>query len=536
MKIPVYDQQVVPNQGMATSRITPDTKGTGIAQIGEGLQNLAIALNNRQKVKAQAWFTQASSQADLDLNQILNEQQKTTQPGAEGFGKTYLEAFDKYKSQAVANAPAHAKPLMEAHLAKTREAYGLHAMRYETEEGNRYMGQQFDEGVSASSKLVSATPELFEREMGKFASTAAQMATDPQTRAALNETARKNLAWNAVTGEIDRNPGADSFTGKAWDLLTADEQDRAQTYAKQKKNEFKTQKQANLFIGVSQEVINTAPLLPGDNIDLAAAEAKGLKIFKQNGVTLDAEQQLQYRAQLEHVRSNRLADIKVKRDIAKATGFAKLDKYGGDLQRLYAEHPELSNQPQEVKDALNKYAGVVASGGTREVDWVAYTALINDPALLKKTNVDSLRDKFTDNQANDLIRIQTQLNKGLPEQNLLSDSALAKRLAVEAGYANDADHGKIFSLVQSAINQERVTTGKEVSQKRVEELTKEAVYKKVKEDNFLWFDKKMPSAYDLLKDADPDDLAQVDAKLKERGEELSDINRARMLKDIQDSQ
>jgi len=52
MKIPVYDQQVVPNQGMATSRITPDTKGAGIAQIGEGLQNLAVALNNRQKVKA----------------------------------------------------------------------------------------------------------------------------------------------------------------------------------------------------------------------------------------------------------------------------------------------------------------------------------------------------------------------------------------------------------------------------------------------------------------------------------------------------
>jgi len=494
-----------------------------LAAIGEGLQNLAVALNQRDKAKAQAYFAEASSTADLDLAKILEDSKKNALPGADGFPKTYLSKFDKYKEKAISNAPGQReKELMAAHLARTREAYGLQAMKFENEEGYRHMGEQFDKGVDTSSKIVSLTPELFERELGKFTMTAEQMAATPEQRAALKEIARSKLAMNAVTGSIDRNPSGDNLSGKAYDLLTTEEQAKVKHYANQKKNEFKAQKMASLFIDVSKEVVNTAPMMAGDLIDLPKAKAQALSVMNKNGVSLDGEQKLQLESYIERVASDRERDVKRKREVTTATLFAKLDQNGGDYQALVAENPWLENQPTEIKTRINNYAGVVATGGTKVTDWQAYNQLIDNPDLLKIANIDALSDKFNAKEKANLIKIQKALNDGMPEQNLIGTTSLVKKMLEDAGVKDDEKQGKMFSLLQSAIDQEIALTGKkQIPQPRIKELAADLLVDQIVKDKYLWFDMSTSTA-DL--EIPETELPKIKEALIEAGMPISDYN------------
>jgi hypothetical protein len=522
MKIPVYDQQLVPNQSMGNTRIVADQTGSGMAQIGEGLQNLAVALNSREKVKAQAWFTQASSQADLDLNKMLNEQTKTAQPGAEGFGKTYLEAFDKYKSQAVANAPAHAKSLMEAHLSRTREAYGLQAMKFENDETYRHMGQQFETGLDASVKMVAMTPEKLYDDLGKFVLSAETMAATPEQKTALKELARQKLASSAVMGSIDRNPSGNLEEAPGYSMLTSEEQAKVEAYAKQKKNEFKTQKMASAFIDTSKHVISNMPVLPGDVINVTEAKKQAVNVFKKSGMTLDGEQQLQLESYVEQVAADREREIKRGREVTMATAFAKLDKNGGDYQALLAENPWLANQPTEMKTRLNEYAGTVATGGTKATDWTAYNSLIDTPALLKEANIDAMRDKFNSREYNHLLKLKQELNQPGAEQNLVDNGPMVKQMLKDAGFESEEAQGKFRSLLQTAINQElEITQKKKLPQTRIKELAADLLVEEVTKKRSLWWDATAAGFEVEIPEAE---RARIESALQASGMPVNDYN------------
>jgi hypothetical protein len=521
MKIPVYEQQIVPNQTPDIPRVAVDQSGAGIAAVGEGLLNLAGALHQREKAKSQVWFADASGKADTALRDMLYDQQKRAAPGATNFTDTYLKSVDEYAEKAVNNAPEIVRDRMKAHLAGSRESLAMMAMQYENQEEFRHMGEQFDGAVSTSSKLVTQSPELFENEMGKLLMTVNEMPTTPEGRAGLKENARKGLAWSAVTGEIDRNPAMEKLSGKAFDMLTADEQKRANDYLDSKKREFKTQKQAGAFIEIAKSTVSGASLLPGDNIDIGKAKANAVAAAKKQGLVLDPESQLALETRVEYAIGDRLRDVKNTRDVNTAMMFAELDKNGGDYQAVLEKYPWLSSQPTEMQTRINDYAGAVATGGTRKTDWQAYNMLINNPDALKTANIDAMSDKFNSREKSQLLKLQKGLNDPVAEQNLVTTSSLVKNMLKDAGYEGDEASAKFHSLLQSSIDQELALTGKkQLPQTRVKELAADLLVEQVTSKGIIWDSDE--TAFNI--EVPETEKVKIQASLEAAGLPVSDYN------------
>lgn len=220
-RIPVYQQQVTPNGAPSASRMSASAasaEGRGLQTLGAGLNDIAGAVNRQEQVEfvlekdrieteGRIHAAKAASHLDLDMAEHLQQLQQSAQPGAAGFTPSYLKRFDEYADGALKNAPSpYARNLLQGHIAQTRESYGKAALVWEAAERSRYTGQQVDEGVQLSAKLVNANPANFEREMGKWSATIEGVSLTPDAKAQLKDIARKNLAWSAVVGEIDRNP------------------------------------------------------------------------------------------------------------------------------------------------------------------------------------------------------------------------------------------------------------------------------------------------------------------------------------------
>lgn len=247
-RIPIYDQQQVPSGGLSvpSSQVgAAQAVGRGLQAVGEGLRRLDAGLERRDEVKGALWAAQASSEADLAQSEYLIAKQNEAPPGADGFADQFLKDYDAYAEKALQNAPnQYARTRLQAHLAQSRELYARQALVFQAQESARYQGEQIDTGVQASSKLVTAQPELAERELGKWMLTIDQLEVPPAARAALREQARKNIAWYATVGEIDQNPaawanGAPEGAGATWNLLDADEQAKALRYAEGKLAEIR---------------------------------------------------------------------------------------------------------------------------------------------------------------------------------------------------------------------------------------------------------------------------------------------------------
>lgn len=229
-RIPIYQQRVTPNGPGAPANmqgVRVASEGAGLEAIGRGIGQLADVVERREQVdfslekdrietEGRVWFANASSKADLDQAEYLRQSQQSAKPGAPGFTPEYLKQYDDYAKGAADNAPSQfARQLMQAHLSRSREAYGKAAMAFEAGERARYTGQQIDEGVQTSAKLIYNNPALFENEMGKWGSTINGVAVPEEAKQKMRDVARKNLAWSAIIGSIDRNP-------LAWDERRAE--------------------------------------------------------------------------------------------------------------------------------------------------------------------------------------------------------------------------------------------------------------------------------------------------------------------------
>lgn len=210
-RIPIYEQQLVPNASLPTPRMGVDPTGRGLQALGAGLSDLggAIARKEREKVETEGrvWAAKAASQADLDMAEYLQKRQQEAQPGAPEFTPSFLKEYDTYTEGALKNAPSpFAKSILQAHMAQSREAYGKAALGWEASERARNTGQQIDDGVKMSANLVNANPAWFEREMGKWSSAIQGSSISEAAKQPLREMARKSLVNAAVVSWIDSDP------------------------------------------------------------------------------------------------------------------------------------------------------------------------------------------------------------------------------------------------------------------------------------------------------------------------------------------
>lgn len=241
-RIPIYQQQLVPNAARGGGRISGGGgTGAGLQALGAGLDRMAGALERREEVdtalegqalqmererietEARVWFAKSSSEADLAMTEHLQKTQQVAKPGAPGFTPDFLKSYDEYSGEAVKNAPSQlARQMMQGHLQQSREAFGRAALVWEAGERARYTGQQVDEGVQSSAKLVYGNPEWFEREIGKWTATVNGADIDEQAKEKLRDANRGTLVGAAVKGWIDQNPTAAHTILKDWSKSPGD--------------------------------------------------------------------------------------------------------------------------------------------------------------------------------------------------------------------------------------------------------------------------------------------------------------------------
>jgi hypothetical protein len=224
-----------------------------VADVLERKEQLAFTLEKeRIETEGKIWAASASSKADLDMAGFLETRKQEAKPGAANFTPEFLKGFDEYSEGALKNAPSqYAKTLLKAQMDRSREAYGRSALVWEAGERTRYTGEQIDTGVQNAAKLVYGNPEWFDQEMGKWGSTIDGAAVPADAKAKMRDVARKNLAWSAVSGQVDRDPKTwlaltDDERGTAWNMLTLPEQQKALEYADRKLNEQRQELALNL--------------------------------------------------------------------------------------------------------------------------------------------------------------------------------------------------------------------------------------------------------------------------------------------------
>ena len=215
----------------------------------------------------------------------------------------------------------------------------------------------------------------------------------------------------------------------------------------------------------------------------------------------------------------------VERDRARAqentasTMLEALDKNGGDLQELRKTMPaEFDKLPRAVVDRVQKYAGAVATGETRETDWVAYTDLVQNPRALVAVNLSAVRDKFSAPEYNQLVKLQDAtkkaIEKGLPDQTIMGDMAVVKGMLSDAKITDNKKEGMFFAALQREMDMRREANGgKPLKQAEIKEIAADLLVKEVTSKGLLW-DSKTP-AFEIT--VPPVERAKIQAALESRG-------------------
>lgn len=556
-RIPVYEQQIAPSASRGNIRA-----GNAVVDLGgvaRGMDQVAGALENRDQIafalekqriedEGRIWAAKATSEFDLSMAEHLKNRQTAAEPGAKGFWKSYLDDYDKVASEAVKNAPSkYAAGIMQAHTLKSRELYGKSAIAWEDRERERKENADFEDGVNTSAQLVQANPALFEQEMGKWAGTAAGTAATPEVKEKRRDFAKNTLAMATIKGWVDQNPQVAGDVLQAWQkgvepgdqpmfdvniggkkarlplgMLDPKQQQEIMAYVGQKEREFKTETMANTFIGAARAAVAGAGLIGGETVNIATAKANALQAAEATLGKLDEVERLQLEGYVEKLATDRQQEVRVRRDASMASLFNQLEQNGGDYQAVLAANPWVSGQSAEFRMRLNDYAGKVATGGTRETDWQAYNMLVEDPALLKSTNLDAMKDKFNSSEFVQLKKLQESLVNDTPEQEVRSTTSLLNQMLAEAGYKrNEKVQGRFFSLLQESVDQELAATGKKkLPQARVKELAADLLVKDVTSKGILFDTEKRGVAIEVP----ANERVKIEAALREAGMPVNDYN------------
>lgn len=532
MKIPVYEQQLVPTGNLGVTQIPADQMGNNMQKVGEGMQNLAAALIKRQRAKDKMWYVEATSKADFDMQEIMLSEKMPE--GGEGFSKSLDEKLNKYSEDTITNAPDSVKEETRIAIKRIRDSIGLKAYEKELVESYRFMGERFDNATDLSAKAVNADAGKFEYEMGKLSSSVNELNLPPDKMAAMRELARGKLAWNSATGRIDQGQGIDAVKASPeWKVMTIEEQDKALKYADQKQREFKAQKSANLAIEVSKTVVSNAPIQPGGMVDLDKAKSRAVEMYKAKNPNADPEDILAVETRTEQEVADKEREYKRDSEARSAFMMIELDKTNGNYTKLIKDYPWLKNQPEEFQRDLNEYAGKVSRGETVKTDWHRYDRLMKNPSLIMATNLDALKHVINKNELDQLRKIKEELSKPGAEQNITDTGQIITNLLNEAGHKDKVDQGKFRSLLQSRMDEWRAANNnKKMTQPEIENMAKDLLFK----EKTAWYQRDKPSAFDLINDASEEELLQIDEMLIKRNMQPTDANRARMLMLLQDSE
>jgi len=284
---------------------------------------------------------------------------------------------------------------------------------------------------------------------------------------------------------------------------------------------------ANAGIQAASIAVGAQDIGSDRSIDLNQAKAQAVAIVERSMGVLDPVQRLSIESSVERAAIDRERDRKRSQDNTTTVLFDALDKNGGDYQALLsADAKQVRALPRADQDRLQKYAGAVATGETRVTDWQAYNMLINDPKVLKATNISAIKDKFSSREFAQIKTLQDKLLKDPSiEQSIVGDLSLVKSMMKDAGVRDDKKESQFFSLLQQSIDQELAATGKKsLTQTEIKKLANDLLVKEVTSPGFMWDTKEM--AFDIKVPAP--ERAKIVAALQAQNMAASDVNILRL--------
>lgn len=353
--------------------------------------------------------------------------------------------------------------------------------------------------------------------------------------AAKPEYARFRDTWLSRLDSYEKDPGTGGGPlviesgGKRYTVKPAEEQPawfRALPAAQQMKmfesvtKGFETERNgvvAGTVLETARSVVDASPMSAETNIDLPAAKAEALRQAEARVGKLTEQQRLSLETAVEKMASDRERDRTRALEGSVKSVFDELDKNGGDLLALQRDQPALfASLGRDASDRVSKYAGMVATGQTRQTDWAAYGALINDPAALKSANLDAVRDRFSAGEFAQLKKMQEKLASGeRPEQSIQSDLTVVKTLLTQAKVTDDAKQAKFFSMLQQAIDQELAAnpSRKSLKQSEIKALADDLLVKAITSKGILWDTKE--ASFNI--EVPPAERAKIQAALAANG-------------------
>ena len=285
--------------------------------------------------------------------------------------------------------------------------------------------------------------------------------------------------------------------------------------------------QAGVALTAARSVVDMLHVTPDTVVDLPEAKAVAVRQAERDLGPLKPEQRLQVENAVEKMVADKERDAK-RADAASLTSvFDILDRNGGDWNAAMAANPKLiGGLSRDARERASQYAGAVATGATRETDWQVYTGLVNDPALLRATNIDALRDKLNVKEFVQLKKAQDALmNDSTAEQDIRSNLTIVKELLEQNKVTDEKKQAQFFSLLQQGIDSELAATGKKkLTQPEIKKKAAELLTEVVTSRGIFWDSKER--AFNL--EIPPLERSKIEAALIAEGLPVNDyyVNRA----------
>lgn len=207
--IPLGQQRIsTPNMPVARTPMVSvdDTTGRAVAGMGQVVGQIGQAVERQQKEDAIAWVSKASSDDQIKWMQRMVELQETAEPGAPDFTPKFIQEFDDYTQQAVANAPEFARAAYQESLNRQRTGFGANAINFEATKRGEYIESQYKTGLDSDSRAIALEPSLYD-ERRAFRMAALNESTLPApVKAKLIGDAESTMAYAAGAAMIDRDP------------------------------------------------------------------------------------------------------------------------------------------------------------------------------------------------------------------------------------------------------------------------------------------------------------------------------------------
>lgn len=211
-RIPVYEARVGLSAGPTGARVDPSMfagNATGLARIGDALEEFAVTQERARQRNAQLWTAKTLAQTQLEWTQRLSERQDGAPEGAPEFAAGVMKDFDDYAYTLLNSAPDRdTRAALEARLTDYKAHLFSRAADFERQAGHEKSRKDLHDLVDTSANTVRSDDGLFLSTYDNVISAIDRYDAPENMKRDAREYAGRRLAVAAVEGRIKIDPAS----------------------------------------------------------------------------------------------------------------------------------------------------------------------------------------------------------------------------------------------------------------------------------------------------------------------------------------